>query len=404
MSGLPRLLSSTVALMFCLCCQAAPASATAPAVRSEAQLNALLASGQATPLDVLTPYGKQRFLRSLRWGSKGTTGFSFVPLVRELDPAQIDAILPFLDLAGYRSMLVDRMAGAPLRLPQPSAEVVRRLEQLEDFNQEIARQREDAASTTLGTAAVVRRYQQLFAERMGADALARQPLGDLLPLFDAAAQANFENPGSAALDELLLVHRELGRRGVDTRRTLDDNVFDALYSARRFEQARSFAAARPQLADKSVPRVADGLGPGFEGRSAYQYDAAANTLTRQALPHPAGTELVMVVSAACHFSHDALAAIGSDPTLQARLRAAKLLLVTPPVEAPRLRFVANWNAAHPTLPMWIPFDAGEWQAIDVTGVPAFYLLRDGKVIAHRKGWDGDAGKAALVGLLETAGH
>ncbi len=380
------------------------AQAVPAVVRSEAQLNQALASGRPTPLDALTPYGRHRLLHSIAWGQRGMMGFSTAPLQRELDVTQLDAILRFLDLTEYRAALAGGMNGPPLRLPQPSMEVVRRLESLEDFNDKIRRRRMDAASTTLGTPEVLQRYRKGFAERMGPQALARQPLGDLLPLFDAANLAAFDNPGSAALDQLLLVHADLNARGVDTRRVLDKSVLEAMLAARRFEQARGFAATRPHLDAGAVPHVADPLAPGFRGRSVFAYDAARNTLTRQAVPPPPGAELVMVVGAGCHFSRDALDAIGNDPALQKRLRDAKLLLLTPPTEAPSLRFVADWNAGHAALPMRIPFEAREWQGIDMPGVPAFYLLKEGKVVARHRGWAGEEDRAALLKLLDAAGR
>jgi hypothetical protein len=185
---------------------------------------------------------------------------------------------------------------------------------------------------------------------------------------------------------------------------LDGEVLRALLATRRFGPARDFAASRPHLDAKGIPHVADPLAPGFHGRSVFEYDAARNALTRLPVPSPAGAELVMVVSASCHFSTDALDAIGKDADLQERLRAAHLLLLTPPNEAPSLRFVAGWNAAHATLPMRIPFDAREWQAIDVSGVPAFYLLKNGKVIAQHRGWAGAEDRAALLKLLDAAGR
>lgn len=392
-----------ILLTFAIACHVA-ALADPVSVHTQAQLEAALASGQPTPLDALTPYGRQRLLRGLNWGPKGLTTFNYVSLVRELDAGQAGAVLRFLGLEEYRAGLLEGLAGTPLRLPAPSADVVQRLQSLEDFNREVGRQRLDTVSTTLGAPAVLQRYQQTFADRMGPEALARQPLGDLLPLFDAAVLANVENQGSPALAQMLLVHAELTARGIDTRRMLDGDMLRDLLAARRFGPARDFAAARPHLDAKDIPQVADPLAPGFRGRSVFEYDAARNALTRLPMPSPAGAELVMVVSASCHFSVDALDAIGKDTDLQERLRAAHLLLLTPPNEAPSLRFVAGWNAAHATLPMRIPFDAREWQAIDVAGVPAFYLLKNGKVIAQHRGWAGAEDRAALLKLLDAAGR
>lgn len=376
-----------------------------PVVSTQQDLHELLATGMPTPLDALTPYGKRRFLGQLRWGRKGLGGFGYTPLVRELDRTQLEAVLRFLDSGNYLPVLGKNIVGPPLRLPEPSTDVARRLEQLEQFAAEDARQRASDAtySTTLGTPALLQRYQILFGERMNAAALKAQPPGELLPLFDAAALAANNNPDSDAFDHLLLVHDELAARGIDTRRTLDRSVLNAMLSARRFEQARTFAAVRPQLADKAIPAIVDKLGPGFHGRSVYDYDAAGNTLTRRAAPYAAGTELLVVVGAGCRFSQNALQAIAADTALQARLRKANLLLITPPHAAIEFGFVAGWNAAHPTLPIRIPALPQEWPGVDALSVPEFYVMKDGKVIGKRSGWPAEGNKAAIVGLVDGAG-
>lgn len=147
----------------------------------------------------------------------------------------------------------------------------------------------------------------------------------------------------------------------------------------------------------------ESLGPGFTGRSVYRYDAASQTLTREALPHAAGLELVMVVDAGCHFSADALAALQQDAELRSRLLGANLTLVTPPRSSIAYRFVAEWNAANPAIPMRILYHAREWQALDVAGVPEFYLFKDGKRVAELSGWPAGGNKAALLGLVDAAG-
>jgi hypothetical protein len=374
-------------------------------VRTQAQWEAALASGQPTPLDALTPYGKRRFIRGLRWGDRGLGGFSPAPLKRELTLEQLQAALHFVDSDDLLPMLGRNLAGAPLRMPEPSEDVERRLDQLERFAYEEDEQRRNAgtATTTLGGQAVQQRYRELFGERMGAASLKRQPSGDLLPLFEAAMLAVGRNPDSPAFAELLLVHAELAARGIDTRRTLDDDVLYFMLAARRFEQARAFAAARPHLAHRTVPRVVDALGSGFRGRSEFRYDAGSATLTRVAAPPPAGTELIMVVGPGCHFSANALDAIAGDAALQARLRKAGLTLIMPPDSPIPLDYMTDWNAAHPQLPIRIPAYAQEWQALDVLGSPEFYLLKDGKVIGKRSGWPAGGNKAALLELLDAEG-
>jgi hypothetical protein len=407
MSGFARLLGGAVLALVAATAAIGATGAIAdppPVVHTQQDLRKLLDAGTPTPLDALTPYGKRRFLDQLTWGRKGLGGFGYTPLIRELDRTQLEAVLRFLDSDSYLPVLGKYIVGPPLRLPEPSADVARRLAQLEQFAAEHAGQRASDATrtTTLGVPAILQRYQMLFGERMNAAALKAQPPGDLLPLFDAAALAANDNPDADAFDHLLLVHDALAARGIDTRRTLDRSLLNAMLAARRFEQARTFTAARPHLADKAIPAVVDKLGPDFQGRSVYDYDAAGNTLTRRPVPHAVGTELLMVVGAGCHFSQDALQAIAADAALQERLRQAKLMLITPPHAAIEFGFIADWNAAHPTLPIRVPASPQEWPGVDALSVPEFYVLKDGKVIGKRSGWPAEGNKAAVVALVEAA--
>lgn len=398
-----RALTLLLAIACHLNVQTAAAQPGPAIVHTLAELDAALASGQPTPLDALTPYGKRRFIRGLRWGDHGLGGFMFAPLVRELDPAEARAVLRFIDSESLLQMLSRSLEGNPLRLPSPSPDLEQRLDRLDQFvhADDERRANEGAAGTVLAGQAVLQRYRELFGERMNAAALKRQPIGDLLPLFDAAALAAGTSPDSPAFADLLRVHAELAARGVDTRRTLDEGLLYAMLAARRFEQARDFAAGKKHLAHRAVPRVVDALGPGFSGRSEFRYDAAGTTLTRVAAPPPEGVELIMVAGAGCHFSQDALAAIADDASLQARLREASFSIVTPPDSPIPLDYVTEWNTAHPRLPIRIPAYAQEWQAIDVVGTPEFYLLKDGKVIAKRSGWPAEGNRAGLQELLDA---
>jgi hypothetical protein len=390
--------------ILCLCCalDAAAQSTPPPALHSQAALQALLDAGGPSPLDAFTPYGKRRFLRGIAWGSRGVGGFSVASPVRELDESQLAAVLDLIDARAYLPRLRAELLGAPLRLPEPSAGVERALLALEAAADAGRDAPTAAATTTPGAPRLGATYATLFGARMEAAALRRAPSADLPALFDAAALANLWNPASPAFGHLLLVHRELGARGIDTRRTFDATVLQALEAARRFDAAKAFRAAHPALADAALPDVADRLGPAFQGRSVFRYDAGANTLTRAAAPVPAGAELVIMVGANCHYSQDALAAIHADPDLQARLVRAHVMLVTPPDASVPYRFIGAWNAANPALPLNAPHDLRGWEAMRMADVPHFYLLKEGKVVAEGSGWPAGGNKAALVRLLERA--
>lgn len=402
-------------VVFCLCCAAVAPALAAPdkveqptptVVRTLEQWQAALASGKKTPLDALTPYGKRRFTRGLMWGSNGLGGFRTAPLVRELGVEQIAAVLAFLDSASYLPMLTAELVGAPTRMPEPSPDVEHRLEQLEQFVTSEAHQRRSApvSATTSSASSLLRRYRDLFGDRINQQSLKAVAPGDLQVLFDAAALVSFDSPGGPGSREMRMVHREMVARGIDTRRTFDSVVLTDLIAAREFEKAREFVALKPDLPPPVIPKLVDPLGAGFSGRTLLHYDAESNTLTRRAAPYPDGAELVMVIGAGCHFSQDALEALRQDANLQVKLRKANLVLVIQPNAAIPFRFMTEWNVANPALPIRVPYSVGEWPAIaDGPGVPAFYLLKNGTLIGQLdSGWPAGGNKADLIKLLDTA--
>jgi len=397
---------SRSALVLCLACWAVPAlAADAPVIRNKAQLEAVLASSQPTPLDALTPYGKRSFLRAMRWSETGEPrGFSYLAIVRELDRQQLASLLAFLDSSEQLEMFQRQLVGTLLRLPEPSSDIEQRLLEFVRIGEDEAERRNATATSGASVrspTAQLQHYTRLFGKRMDAAALRRQPLGDLLPLFEAAWRMEFNHPGTA-LPDMLRVHQELVTRGVDTRRMLDGDVLQALTTMRMFDQARAFAAARPDLGTRAIPKVEDPLGSRFAGRSLYRYDRAAHTLIREAAPVPKGTQVIMVVDAGCRFSANALAALRADAGLQARLREANLLILTPPSSGVPFHFISEWNAANPSMPMGVPADLAAWRAIDGDNVPRFFVLKDGKVLGRANGWPEEGNKLALLSLLDAA--
>jgi len=397
---------SSCALLLCLACWTVSAQAgSPPVVRTGAQLKAVVASGQPTPLDALTPFGKRAVLRSLHWSEDGQlVGIDFAVVERELDARQLAALLAFVGGEDLLPMLSRHLDGQPVRLPDPSADVEKRLESFRTLAREDTERRRTTSggATPTGAAELQAHYTRLFGDRLNPSALQRQPLGDLPLLFEAADTMNRYHSGTVLRDQLN-IHRVLASRGVTTQRWFDRQLFDALVTSRRFDEARVFASTRPALAGVSIPSVTDPLGPGFKGRSLYRYDSATNSLTREAAPAPAGIQVVMVVQEGCQPSARALAALREDAELQARLRKVNLLLVTIPSGSIPLHFIARWNAANPTLPMRASYSVEEWKDVNPPGVPEFFVLKDGKPVSRlREGWPPEGNKAALMALLDAA--
>ncbi len=396
---------SVLVCIFILCWASSVRGEDALAVRNEAQLRNILESGRHTPLDALTPYGKRRLVRSLGWDENGTLIHlnTWIP-ARELDANQLAELLRFLGAESYIQSATANLEGPPLRLPEPSPELeekVRNFEQLaiEDTERRLP---SNAGVTQTGAADLLAQYRRMFSDRMEPSRLRKQPLGELLPLLEAANIMNFYHPGTA-LGDMMSVQRELAARGVSTVRWIDNRTLDALLAARRFEEARAFAASRPALAGRAIPTVVDRLGTTFSGRSLYRYDDASNTLTREAAPAPAGVQVVMFVQEHCQPSARALQALRKDSDLQAGLRQTNLLILTNPSNSIPFRFISTWNAANPALPMHATYSIEEWKEIVPVGVPEFFVLKDGKPVGRLVGgWPPEGNKAALLSLIVEA--
>jgi hypothetical protein len=387
--------------VFAALCVAGMAHAQS-AVHSRAELTALMASGP-TALDALTPHGKRVFLDSLRWGERELGGFSTAPLVRELTAAQIADVLRLLDSASYADMLVRMLNdGAPLRFAAPSAQLEAAGKAFSKFHEDDQEKRWGSvdAGTALGTAELARHYHAAFAVYLQPQALSSRQDADLLLLFDVAGKVVLSSGDARALGQMRVIYAEFGRRGIDTRRTLDDAMVSALLAGRGFDEARAVADAHPRQGRDAIPRQIDSLGAAFRGRSLYRLDAAANTLERHAVTPMHGIQVVLVVDAGCHFSEDALKAIGSDGALFERLGGAGLLVMTPPRTPVPTRFMADWNAKYPQLALRAPFNAEEWADVDVIGVPTFFILENGRVRATISGWPGQEQQAVLLRTLD----
>lgn len=222
-------------------------------------------------------------------------------------------------------------------------------------------------------------------------------------LFDVAGQVAAASGDAWALRDLRALHAEFGRRGIDTRRGIDDSMLYALLAGRRFGEARAFADAHPRPGRAAIAHEVDPLGATFKGRSVYRFDAAANTLERTAVAVAPAVQVVLVVDNGCHFSEAALRAVGADAALYDRLRRAGLLVITSPRTPVPTQFMARWNAQYPQLALRAPFSAEEWRDVDVTEVPAFFIFKNGRVRAKIPGWPGQEQKAVLLQALDLQG-
>ncbi len=373
-----------------------PVRANAPSersivVRNRQALEASMRQG-ATPLDAFTAFGRREFLAGLVWneGGRGIGGLSAKPMIRELRPDQIVAVMAFLGLKSLGDSIAAALPKSPpLRFPEPDLDVEKSWSDVSALiSRQVVSEDSSGSTTDLGHDEVIASYRSSLGRRIDSGSLSAESLGNLLLLFDTAAEVAIISGDATAGESMRAVFDELERRHVDTRRNFNEQMRSALLAQRQFDQARAFLILHPDPHADTIPRILDPLGPTFEGRSVLDFDPAPGVLRRVAVPTAANTQIILLVGPTCHFSTDALADISKDLSLLARLREHNLVVLTPPAASLQFAAVAAWNAQHPQLPMRIPWSRAEWKDADGMQVPQFLIFENGKLAQRIVGWEG----------------
>lgn len=361
-------------------------------LRSRAALEKYLTSnaGHSTPLDLLPPLARARFLSSLRFGAKGLGGFDTDDLATELTPVEVERVLALFDAADYAKMVPSRNqlvpppwrghADAPGRV-EVGFDVLYRLQRVDDKDVDTLR----------------RRFDVLFGDLShlpeALEALSERELVYLLRAVDLLPDGMLD-PRRVVIDEMQ--RRGIARPG-DLRR-----LYDGLLLARRFDEATGFVAAHPLAGLPAVPAIVDAVGTQASGPTVWRISADGATLVRTPFD-TAGTTIF--VTAGCHFSVDAAEDITRDPLLgPVFARHAHWLMLPPGRED--LDAVRDWNRRFPAAQAELIHTSEEWTLLPADWpMPGFYIVRDGKVVEHIVGWQRDPAdnRKPLIDALTRAG-
>ncbi len=110
----------------------------------------------------------------------------------------------------------------------------------------------------------------------------------------------------------------------------------------------------------------------------------------------------LVVVAGCHMARRAARQLLQDPAAMLLLSDLRVVWMQPVDRSLNVEDVAKWNQDFPEAPMHIAFENSQWRGMDLTALPTFHLLRNGKVVASHRGWSRDGSTpAALLEALEN---
>lgn len=363
--------------LFLTSVMAAVTTFAATPIRSRAELVRYLhdTPPDESPLSLMPPGARKRFLGTLAWGRNGLGGFAAGDLAQYLTDAQIRRVLGLFDAGSYADGLHGRaIALTATERDAPETSLEQKFDEAYFARADMAHGRPHASASAL--------YDRLLAPYQHPRRLVGLDDSDLGLLFRAAATSASISRHTRYLDDLQTDLAELRRRGIATSGQVVD-VHDALVAGRRFADANALANIYPAAGIKRLPPLHVTSGIAANDPSALLMEPDGKSMLHKPIDMQAPLRIVVV--AGCHFSEDAVRAIRADAQLDDLFHRHAIWLSD---ENESLADVLEWNRAYPDQPMNIAWRNADWSMLDSWAIPTFYVFRDGKLVDRWSGWNG----------------
>ncbi|MDN5781325.1 MAG: hypothetical protein L0H23_04775 [Luteimonas sp.] len=356
-------------------------------IRSQSDLSEYLQATPIarTPLGKLSPGAQRRFLGSLTFNEKGLTGFDYRALSDELSASEIHQVLGLFEMQRTTALIPG------LRIETPVDEAIMR--HVSPQESTIGHQLEEMRALDgrlSGRGADAERFRRLaefyrarFSGLQAPDIRAAMSDEDLRALTLAAQLAVFYHHDDDILDDAMADLRMLEDRGAARPGDIHA-TYALLVAGRRFEQARHFLAAHPDLDEPEPPRLL-GLRADVSGAAEMRVGEVEGTLVWAPVDLTQLPRILVIGHPSCHFTQDAAHAIEADPALR-NLFAAHAKWLAPQDTGTDFTVFRRWNTEHPDLPITIAYRAAGFPMIDHWATPTFYFVDHGRVVSKVIGW------------------
>lgn len=369
---------------------ATQSTSSAP-IRTQAELQRYLrvTPMQSSPLGLLPPTSRKRFLAKLAFHPHGIAINYGEPAAELTHPQIVQLYALFgqpppsddmgLTPAQQQRRKLERIEDARRRgcVPAecPESEVEQRFDRLEAIAPHFSMP--DAQRF----AAEKHDYDHLFGDFFRDPGMLRN-LGDPdLRLLTRALQAPlYAVPDAEHVAQLRQVLEEMQRRGVT-----DDTDFEDLYAAeigtRQFAEAAILRKEHPGMRVAALPTFIPEAMPADGHPTALSMNPQSDTMRRQAFD--LGAPLRIVIIAGCHFSQDAAQAIEGDAELHPLFAQHSIWLAMPSEPIPD---VLAWDRQFPDMPMHVAWSQDEWSMLPSWAMPTYYVYRHGQLVKQFSGW------------------
>lgn len=239
-------------------------------------------------------------------------------------------------------------------------------------------------------------YRELFSEAARPLNLIAHDRASLKLLLRAAATTATYTQSTESATDIASIVLELERRNLATQKDVM-LAFEALFAARMLQESKAWANA---FVKHDLPRPVSSEVHSKQGPTEWKVLPGSEELIRQDATVPARNYVLIVGHPGCHFSNNAYAALSSDETVATALQGRVKWLV-PQERNYNIGLVRDWNLKHPDAKMTIAYKRSEWPIVDTWGTPAFYFIRDGRVVHKVVGWPKEGRIAEIrAGLAE----
>lgn len=361
-------------------------------------LKATATSG--SPLDVLPPAARQRFLASVRFGPHGAGTFNFSEL-QYLSTPQVYRILSLFGLQGEALTVTNGRIRTDSFEPAAGAEASARMqERFDEYSTVIRKSIGEAWDKQSGLVASA--YVQTFASEQDPEHLQRATNGSLRLLFRAACLAASYTTDAKYARDAQMDFEEMDKRGFAAEPD-ESNMYEALIDTRQFAEAREFYRNHGDAGLTPLPTYRDDVHhAGAHTPTVLVVDTDKHELVRRTITLDAPAQVVVLTDPDCHFCRDFDAALASRPALREVLDRYAIWLTLPGSE---LEFdtLQRWDKAHPAEHVNILFSFDDWPLPRIMGTPVFFFLSRGKLVARHVGWRGPADLSEIEADLRKIG-
>ncbi|MCL1501070.1 hypothetical protein [Xanthomonas nasturtii] len=232
-------------------------------------------------------------------------------------------------------------------------------------------------------------YNAAFAPLVESSRIADIPEAELETVLRASQRLAYYTDDERYLQQMSLVMKALGSSaGPDALK----RYHQTLLQFRRFADAAQLARRHPGLSFEPTPDVV--MADPAVQPNAYAIDQGNRRLREIHVPLR-GDTLVVIVHPRCRFSVSAMGDLRNTPLL----RGLALVWLAPVGLHLDYEVLEAWNTTHTDQSIVLARHAADWAMIDSWSTPSFYLMHDGKVVAHFSGWPQEGNWMQLRALL-----